>query len=587
MLKKFFVSFLGSLAGICVAGGILIFAFFALVGASVASSMEQKGAVKVKKGSVLRIELKNSVVDRQTPQPILDHLQGAAKGMALNDLVRAIRAAENDKNIDGILLDCAGGVVGLAQIQAIIDALKHFKESGKWIYSYGDSYTQGNYIIASVADSIYANPQAMVDIHGLSSTIMYFKDFLDKVGVKVQVVKVGTYKSAVEPFTLNDMSEANREQQEHYLGSIWNCLTGIIAENRGVDTAAVNKWADSYVFTADPQDYVKDKIVDRLVYRHEVDEMIAELTDKDDPVYIDVEEYIKTVKDSKKKGAKIAVLYALGEISDAGSNGITSEKLVPEILKLKDNDDIDGLILRVNSPGGSAFASEQIWEALQQFKLETGKPFYVSMSDVAASGGYYISCGADRIYAEPLTITGSIGIFGMIPDAQELLNDKLGINTATVRTNKTQLPDLFTAMNPELYANMQAYVNRGYETFVKRCADGRNMPVDSIKAIAEGRVWDGLTAKKLGLVDKLGGLELALADMAAELNNGKDTKEYQVKEFPKVKMEWWEELVNLNSQMKMRAVKEQLGDAMPYYEALMNIKSMNSLQCRMDYVMIK
>lgn len=294
-----------------------------------------------------------------------------------------------------------------------------------------------------------------------------------------------------------------------------------------------------------------------------------------------------TVKDTKKKGAKIAVLYALGEISDAGSNGITSEKLVPEIFKLIDNDDIDGLVLRVNSPGGSAFASEQIWEALQQFKKETGKPFYVSMSDVAASGGYYISCGADRIYAEPLTITGSIGIFGMIPDAQELLNDKLGINTATVRTNKTQLPDLFSDMSPELYANMQAYVNRGYETFVKRCAEGRNMPVDSIKAIAEGRVWDGLTAKKLGLVDKLGGLELALADMAAELNNGKDSKDYQIKEFPKVKMEWWEELMNLNSQLKMRAVREQLGDAMPYYEALMNMKSMSSLQCRMDYILIK
>lgn len=552
-----------------------------------AANMEPKGAVKVKKGSVLRIELKNSIVDRETPQPIMDRLQGTPNGLALNDLLKAIRCAEDDENIDGIMLDCAGGETGMAQTQAILDALKHFKESGKWIYAYGDSYSQGNYVIATAADSIFANPQAMVDIHGLSSTVMYFKNFLDKVGVKVQVVKVGTYKSAVEPYILSDMSEANREQIEHFLGNIWGNITGIIAENRGVDTATVNRWADNYVFTADPTEYVSQKIVDRLVYRHEVDDLIAKITDKDEPKYVDVDDYLTVAKSKKEKGVKIAVLYALGEISDEGTSGITSEKLVPEIFKLSEEKDIDGLVLRVNSPGGSAFASEQIWEALQQFKSKTGKPFYVSMSDVAASGGYYISCGADRIYAEAMTITGSIGIFGLIPDGQELLNDKLGLNTATVRTNKTQLPDFFTAMNPELYANMQAYVNRGYETFVKRCADGRKMPVDSIKAIAEGRVWDGLTAKKLGLVDKLGGLELALADMAAELNSGKDTKEYQVKEYPKVKMEWWDELLKLNDQIKMRAVREHLGDALPYYEALMNMKHMNNLQCRMDYIMIK
>lgn len=587
MLKKFFISFLGSLAGVCVAGGILIVAFIAIVTASAVSGLEQKSQVKLKKGSVLHIELNEEIVDRKEGQPIMDYLQGASTGMPLNDLVKAIRYAADDKNIDGIYLDCKGGAAGLAQTQAIIDAVNDFKKSGKWVYAYGDNYTQGNYIISTTADSIFVNPQGMVDIHGLSSTVMYFKNFLDKVGVKVQVVKVGTYKSAVEPFILNDMSEANREQQEHYLGSIWNTLTGIIAENRGVDTATVNNWANGYMFTAAAEEYVKNKIVDKLVYRHELDEKIAALTDNDEPNYVGLDDYVGTIKEKKNKGANIAVLYAVGEISDEGKSGITSEKLVPQIMKLIEEDDIDGLVLRVNSPGGSAFASEQIWEALQQWKKRTKKPFYVSMGDVAASGGYYISCGADKIYAEPLTITGSIGIFGLIPDAQELLNDKLGINTSTVRTNKSESIDLFKPMSPELAANMQAYVNRGYETFVSRCAQGRHISVDSIKAIAEGRVWDGRTALEIGLVDKMGGLELCLADMAGQIKKGKDNNKYNIKEYPRVKMEWWEELMDLNSQIRLRAVKAELGDAYPYYESLCNVKKMNALQCRMDYVSIR
>jgi len=257
---------------------------------------------------------------------------------------------------------------------------------------------------------------------------------------------------------------------------------------------------------------------------------------------------------------------------------------VPQILDLAEDEDVDGLILRVNSGGGSAFASEQIWEALQQWKSITGKPFYVSMGDYAASGGYYISCGADRIYAEPLTLTGSIGIFGLIPNVQKLLNDKIGIHTSTVSTNTGNFPDFFRTMNPEQRAAMQGYVERGYELFVSRCANGRHMPVDSIKAIAEGRVWDGSAALRIGLVDKLGGLQQAIADMASELESAED---YYVVEYPAVKFKWWEELLDMSNQMQSKAMENQLKEWVPYYTTIKNIKQLAPLQARMDYIELR
>lgn len=587
MLKKFFISFLGSMAGFIVAGGVLMIAFFVMLVAVAAKDGEKK-TVTVKEGTVLRIELSGEMVDRYAPQPLLDRIYGENKNtIAVNELVGAISKAANDDDIAGIYLDCKGASAGLAQIQAVMKALNEFKASGKWVYAYSDNYTQGNYFLATVADSIFANPQAMVDIHGLSSTTLYFKNLLDKLGVNVQVVKVGTYKSAVEPYMLTGMSDANREQQQHFLGSMWRTIASEIAKNRKVDTVAVNNWANGFTFTDSAATYVSRHIVDRLVYRHEMNDILAKLTDKKKPHFVDYSDYFDGTISEKNKGAHIAVLYALGDIVDEGTSGISAEKLVPEILKLAENEKIDGLVLRVNSPGGSAFASEQIWEALQQWKKITDKPLYVSMGDYAASGGYYISCGADRIYAEPLTLTGSIGIFGMIPDAHVLLNDKLGVNTATVATNKGSLPDFFNAMSPELAAAMQGYVSRGYETFVSRVAAGRKMSVDSVKAIAEGRVWDGRTALKIGLVDKLGGLDMAIAEMAKEIN-GKDSKKgYSVKEYPNVKMQWWDELMEINSQFTDRAIDARLGESARYYRALADMKRLAPLQCRMDFIEIK
>ncbi len=589
MLKRFFENFLAVLAGLWVTIFLCFLLLMVFVGAivSLTSTDAKPDMASLKDHNVLRISLDGTVTDRATPINLMDQLYGDNEtSLPLNDIVRALKLASEDKAIDGIMLDCKGASMGMAQMQAIITAINQFKESGKWVFAYSDNYTQGNYALACAADSIFINPIGMVDVHGLSTTVVYFKDMLDKLGVDVQVVKVGTYKSAVEPYILNDMSDANREQTSQFLSNIWGNISEHIAKNRKVSTDTVNQWANGFLFAKATEDYVKLKVVDGMKYRHEFDDMIAAKINEDEPNYVDFTSYVSLQKNinSSKSGKQIAVLYAVGTITESAKDGIASETIVPQILDLAEDDDVDGLILRVNSGGGSAFASEQIWEALQQWKSITGKPFYVSMGDYAASGGYYISCGADRIYAEPLTLTGSIGIFGLIPNVQKLLNDKIGIHTSTVSTNTGNFPDFFRTMNPEQRAAMQGYVERGYELFVSRCANGRHMPVDSIKAIAEGRVWDGSAALRIGLVDKLGGLQQAIADMASELESAED---YYVVEYPAVKFKWWEELLDMSNQMQSKAMENQLKEWVPYYTTIKNIKQLAPLQARMDYIELR
>lgn len=589
MLKRFFENFLAVLAGLWVTIFLCFLLLMVFVGAivSLTSTDAKPDMASLKDHNVLRISLDGTVTDRATPINLMDQLYGDNEtSLPLNDIVRALKLASEDKAIDGIMLDCKGASMGMAQMQAIITAINQFKESGKWVFAYSDNYTQGNYALACAADSIFINPIGMVDVHGLSTTVVYFKDMLDKLGVDVQVVKVGTYKSAVEPYILNDMSDANREQTSQFLSNIWGNISEHIAKNRKVSTDTVNQWANGFLFAKATEDYVKLKVVDGMKYRHEFDDMIAAKINEDEPNYVDFTSYVSLQKNinSSKSGKQIAVLYAVGTITESAKDGIASETIVPQILDLAEDEDVDGLILRVNSGGGSAFASEQIWEALQQWKSITGKPFYVSMGDYAASGGYYISCGADRIYAEPLTLTGSIGIFGLIPNVQKLLNDKIGIHTSTVSTNTGNFPDFFRTMNPEQRAAMQGYVERGYELFVSRCANGRHMPVDSIKAIAEGRVWDGSAALRIGLVDKLGGLQQAIADMASELESAED---YYVVEYPAVKFKWWEELLDMSNQMQSKAMENQLKEWVPYYTTIKNIKQLAPLQARMDYIELR
>lgn len=589
-MKNFWVSFLGAFAAIWVTSILTGILSVVVMVAMMAASLGGDKSVKVHDDSILTIDLSGAVTDRVAPTDFYSVIMGEdGSSIALNELVAAINHAAEDSKIKGIMLYCNGASAGLAQSQAIINALQDFRESGKWVWAYGDSYTQGNYFIASAADSLLLNPIGMVDIHGLSSTVMYFKGLMDKIGVDAQIVKVGTYKSAVEPYMLKDMSEANREQITAFLSAIWNDISDTMAANRGLDADSLRQYATQYQFAADPESYLAKGLVDKLVYGHELEDMLTMAVGKDD--YDDVntislEDYVSVnnlpAHGSKKKDKKkIAILYAVGEITESGDEGIASDDMVPEIMDLIDDEDLDGLILRVNSPGGSAFASEQIWEALEQFKTVTGKPFYVSMGDVAASGGYYISCGADKIYAEPLTLTGSIGIFGIIPNAQKLLNDKLGITTTTVSTSGNQSPGIFEPMSPDLAQAMQNYVNRGYELFTSRCAQGRGISQDSIKAIGEGRVWDGAKALSIGLVDEMGGLAETIAAMADTLDAADS---YYIVEYPKTEFKWWEEILTQSANLRSGAIRHELGEAAAAFDAIKAIRQTPSIQCRMEYM---
>ena len=581
------MSFLGTVAGIFVSGFLISIGLFILTVLAIVSSATHS-EYSVKDKSILYLDLSREIVEQPASLDIMAKLTNDGPSAdVLYNIIDAIDAAADDDRIKGIFIDANGSSAGTAQRKAIIDALRRFKKSGKWIYSYGDYYSQGDYYIAaSTSDSLYINPLASVDIHGLGGRMMFFKNLLDKIGVEMQVVKVGTYKSAVEPFILTEPSAASIEQQQLYLGNLWKDIRESIAKGRKVSADSVNAWANSFSFTFDATQIIRKRIADASAYRHEFIDKLKELTDidKDDDLRLVTPAQYVTSKPHKSHKTTIAVLYASGDITESGKDGIASDRLVPEILELAENDDIDGLILRVNSGGGSAFASEQIWEALGEFKEMTGKPFYVSMSDYAASGGYYISCGADKIYAEPVTITGSIGIFGLIPNIRGLVTDKLGVTTYPISTNPAGAqPDIFAPMTESQRAGMQSYVDRGYELFVKRVAGGRKKTVEQIKAIAEGRVWDGREALRIGLVDKLGGLDTALADMARELG----VESWSVERYPKTEDDVLTALLMMSDRMEQSALERKLGDVAEIYRTIESIRQYQGVQARMQPVVIE
>lgn len=584
MLKNFFISMLGAIAGFWISLMLFMVSCMILLAGSLATSLvnSEVNSAEIKDNSILRISFDANIEERGGSLSFEEVLQDVPAPMTLENILRAISAAKEDKHIAGIYLDCKGGSGGIATMQAIQKALADFQKSGKWVCAYSDNYTQGNYYIASGAKYLYLNPVGSVDVRGLGSQIPFFKNLLDKLGVKMQIFKVGTYKSAVEPFILTEMSPASREMTDYFLKNIWNNMSTTIAQNRKVSVATVNQWADSLsVFNA-PETYVKAKMVDKLLYANELTDHLKKITKtkKDDDLnFIDYNVYLASAKvpHEKSNKNKIAVFYACGDIVDTGDKGISAEKMVPEILALAEDDDIKAMVLRVNSGGGSAFASEQIWHALEVFK-QNGKTLYVSMGDYAASGGYYISCGADRIFAEPSTLTGSIGIFGMIPDIQGLLNDKIGINLSTVTTNANgDFPTITKAVTPYQTAKMQETIARGYDLFTKRCAQGRNIPQDSIKAIGEGRVWDGVTAKRIGLVDNLGGLQTAIRSLAKKMKYDN----YQVVTYPNVEKNFWDMLAEMPMQAKTAAMKDELGTFYPVYLEMKRLEGFNPIQARM------
>lgn len=542
--------------------------------------------------TVLVVDLTGSIDERPGKPTFTDLIASGEVEMTqgLNQIVAAIDAAADDPQIDGIYLKVGGSTAGIASRMAIVDALNRFKSSKKFINAYGDYYDQGDYIIATAADKIYVNPQGLVSVGGLSATTPFFKGLLDKVGVEMQVFKVGTYKSAVEPFLLTEMSEASREQQQSYLDAIWSSLTTQVSEARGVTPEDVQMWADSICTTWDTERLIANHIVDAAIYEHDMDAIIAKQIGKDDPKdinflsttqYCTIKEITKKALPENNHGDKIAVLYAVGDITDKTGDGIVGAEMVPIINEIIDDDDVKGLVLRVNSGGGSAFASEQIWEALERFKA-TGRPFYVSMGDVAASGGYYISCGADKIYAQPQTLTGSIGIFGMVPCAKELLNDKLGITTSTVSTNGAPM-SLFNPLTPAQSSAMQRRINQGYDTFLSRVAKGRDKTAEEINTIAQGRVWSGEQALEIGLVDEMGTLYNAISDMKAKNN----LRGCNVVEYPTDTNTLLQSVLAMQKNSQAKALDEHLGEAAPLYHAVDRITNLEPVQCRMEQVILR
>ena len=542
----------------------------------------------VSDGSVLRIELNGTVSERATENPFAELMGNKAlASQGLDDLLKAIKVAKTNDKIKGIYLE--GGLLSadFASLEELRKALVDFKQSKKFVVAYADQYTQGSYYLASAADKVWLNPSGMLDWHGIASQPIFFTDLMKKVGVKMQVFKVGTFKSAVEPYILTEMSEPNRQQVQSFIGDIWQHFCQDVSASRKISTDSLNAFADRYVTFAEANDYVRLKMVDELTYIDQVRTKLQKLSQQDKVNFISPAELAKLDVPASSSN-DIAIYYAEGTIVDVSTQSplnstqseIVGSKVVSDLDKLAKDESVKAVVLRINSGGGSAYASEQMWRAVQQLKAK--KPVVVSMSGMAASGGYYLSCGADYIVADKTTLTGSIGIFGMVPDASELLTDKLGLHFDVVKTNvSSDFGAMGRGFNAAESAAMQNYVNRGYRLFLKRVADGRKMTPEQVEKIAQGRVWTGNQALKIKLVDKLGTLNDAVAEAAKRAK----LQDYAICTFP-AKTPWFEQLMNETTQRDY--LEEKLQSALGvYYEPLRFVSTYdkhNVLQARMFYV---
>ncbi len=582
-MKDFIKFTLATITGLILTGFIVSIISIVIIIGFIASSETR---TTVKKNSVMVLNLSGTIMEQMKEDPLHFILGNSYSSSGLKEILASIEKAKNHQNIKGIYLKAGALITSPATIQEIRNALLKFKESGKFIVAYGDFYTQGNYYLCSVADKIMLNPQGNVNWIGMASQPMFYKDLLDKVGIEMQVFKVGTYKSAVEPYISNSMSDANREQVTAFLHSIWNQMLDGVSQSRNITKDSLNAYADRLITLSAATDYVSNGLVDTLVYRDEATKYIQSL------MYIDEQETLNTLSledmmsvdefaPKSKSGNSIAVYYAEGGIDDMTSTsdeGINSLKMCKTLRKLRDDDNIKAVVLRVNSPGGSAFGSEQIWHEV--VALKEVKPVIVSMGGYAASGGYYISCAADKIIAEPTTLTGSIGIFGMIPNMEKLFTDKLGIHIDVVKTNK--FSDMETTLRPfntEERASMQAEINRGYDLFVTRCADGREMSKEAIGKIAEGRVWTGEMAKELGLVDELGGLDKAIEIAAKEAQ----IDDYTVSGYPEPESFWMSLFTQKKDDYVQSQMKETFGKYYPCIQFIQSIQNQNPIQARIPF----
>lgn len=582
-MKEFLRSTLATITGVLICGFIfIILGISTLVGIMASPETE----TVVPPNSVFTLELKGTIQERYQPSPVDQFFEDQISTYGLEDILNAIQKAKENDLIKGIYLHTGALSCSAASLQAIHRALADFKQSGKFLVAYADAYTQGGYYVASVADKVIVNPVGSLSWHGLASETMFLKDFLAKIGVKMQIFRVGTYKSAVEPMMSTEMSPANREQTQAFLESTWKSILNDVSASRHISADSLNLLADRNMDFQPAETYVSSGLADTLMYQDEVLSYLKSLTglsDEDDLKTLNLDEMtrVKATAPKSKTRDVVAVYYAYGEIDNGSSSydeGINSEKVTKDLRDLRKDKNVKAVVLRVNSPGGSAYGSEQIWREVSLLKAE--KPVVVSMGDYAASGGYYISCAAHKIVAEPTTLTGSIGIFGMMPDASELLNDKLGLHFDGVKTHKmADMGSMSRPFNAEESALMQQMVNQGYALFTKRCAEGRHIPLEELCKIAEGRVWTGSMAKELKLVDELGGLDTAI-QLAAQLGKVKD---YNLQTYP-AKEDFLTQLLNTRTDRYIHSqLQETFGEYYRSFDWIRHLGQSDRLQARLPF----
>ncbi len=576
-----------SMFGVILASFIVIIISAIIIGGMV-SSATKEDEIEVKDNSILHIQLDTEISDRGSNNPMENFNIQTLKSnnvIGLKDIIACLKKAETDKRIKGIYLDFTSIPAGMATVEEIRNALIDFKKTGKFIVSYSDFYSQKTYYLASVAKKIYLNPEGDLNFVGLSAQIMFFKKALEKLGVEPEVIRHGKFKSAVEPFILDKMSDENREQISVYVGSIWNNVLKGISEQRNIPVDDLKNFADQLLIR-DAKSAMTNKMIDSVKYKDQIIDELKQLSGiklKDDLNLITLNKYTKAKVENEETEIiknKIAIIYATGEIQlgEGDTKTIGSDGLSAAIRKARKDTAIKAIVLRVNSPGGSALASEIIWrEVVLARKV---KPVIASMGDVAASGGYYISCAADTIVASPTTITGSIGVFGLTFNAQNLLNEKLGITFDHMNTNKySDIGTPTRKMTPEEKAIMQEGVEHIYEVFIQHVADGRKIPVAKVDSMGQGRVWSGENAIRLGLVDVFGGIDTAVKIAASKAK----LKKYRIVSLPEEKDPFQQILQNLSNQTSERFIQNNLGENYRYYRNLQSVFNMKGIQARMVF----
>lgn len=548
-------------------------------------------AQNVEKNSVFVLNLSGTISEQGSENPLSMFTGDNSLNSGLNDILSSIKKAKTNDDIKGIYIEAGALAANYATLQEIRNALADFRKSGKWIVAYGDFYTQGAYYVASVADKVYINPKGAIDWHGIGAQTMFYKDFMAKFGVKWEVVKVGTFKSATETFTEEKMSDANRLQTKTFIDGTWRNVCDAVSKSRGISVDSLNSYADSYLALQATETLVKAKMVDGMMYGDQVKDAVKKMMklEKDDNIAQLTLNDMLNVKDGKVEGSEIAVYYAEGDIVQdpkaatmfGNNNYIASRKVCKDLEDLINDDDVKAVVVRINSGGGDAYASEQMWH--QMSELRKVKPVVVSMGDYAASGAYYMSAPASWIVAQPNTLTGSIGIFAVIPDLSGLVTTKLGVRFDEVKTNRNSTFGNLMArpFNAEEKAMLQASVNRGYSLFRQRVADGRRLPVESVEKIAQGRVWLATDALNIKLVDQLGGIDDAVKK-AAQLAKLKD---YYTSDYPAA-ASWMDAMLNSMSSSGTyldEQLRQTLGDFYQPFTMLRSIDKREAIQARIPY----